>query len=67
MVDVKKKEINMGEAKILGDRIIFNITPSPGASVCLKNSENDALKVCSFLGVESDSVGFNSDYNAKDL
>jgi len=31
----------MGEAKIVGDDIIFNITPSPGASTCLKNAMRD--------------------------
>src|SRR3989344_8325123 len=50
IVDTKTKKMNMGEAKIIGDNIIFNITPSPGASVCLKNAENDARKVVEFLG-----------------
>ena len=50
IVDTKNKKMNMGEAKIVGDNIIFNITPSPGASVCLKNAENDARKVVEFLG-----------------
>src|SRR3989344_843 len=50
IVDTKTKAMNMGEAKIVGDDIIFNITPSPGASVCLKNAENDARQVVGFLG-----------------
>ena len=50
IVDTKTKKMNMGEAKIVGEKIIFNITPSPGASVCLKNAENDARKVVNFLG-----------------
>ena len=50
IVDTKNKKMNMDEAKIIGDNIIFNITPSPGASVCLKNAENDARKVVEFLG-----------------
>ncbi|MEK6950856.1 MAG: FAD-dependent oxidoreductase [Nanoarchaeota archaeon] len=49
LVNIKEKKLEMGEAKILGDRIIFNITPSPGASVCLKNAEVDARKVLHFL------------------
>ena len=49
-MDTKNKKMNMDEAKIIGDNIIFNITPSPGASVCLKNAENDARKVVEFLG-----------------
>ena len=40
----------MGEAKIVGDKIIFNITPSPGASTCLQNAEDDTNRIISFLG-----------------
>lgn len=43
-------KLEMGEAKIIGDRIIFNITPSPGASTCLGNALEDSLKVMEFLG-----------------
>ena len=50
IVDTKAKKMNMGEVKIVGDKIIFNITPSPGASVCLDNAKNDARKVVEFLG-----------------
>jgi malate dehydrogenase (quinone) len=31
LVNIREKKLEMGEAKILGDKIIFNITPSPGA------------------------------------
>jgi len=41
IVDTKNKSLDMGEAKIVGDDIIFNITPSPGASTCLKNAMRD--------------------------
>lgn len=50
IVNTKTKKLEMGEAEIIGDKIIFNITPSPGASVSLKNAEQDALKIISFLG-----------------
>jgi len=53
IVDTKNKKMNMGEAKIVGDKIIFNVTPSPGASVCLDNAKNDARKVVEFLGKKS--------------
>ena len=62
VVDTKTKKVNMGEAKILGDKIIFNITPSPGASVCLKNAEVDALHVTKFLGVDFDQEQFDKDF-----
>jgi malate dehydrogenase (quinone) len=42
-------KLEMGEAKIAGDKIIFNITPSPGASTCLGNAYEDTIKVMGFL------------------
>lgn len=50
IVNMKTRKLQLGEAKICGDRIIFNITPSPGASTCLQNAEEDAEKIVSFLG-----------------
>ena len=38
IVDTEKKSLDVGEADIVGDDIICNITPSPGASTCLKNA-----------------------------
>ena len=49
IVDTEKKSLDMGEAKIVGDDIIFNITPSPGASTCLKNAMRDTREVLEFL------------------
>ncbi len=50
VVNVKTRKMEMGEAEIVGDNIIFNITPSPGASVCLKNAEQETLKIIEMLG-----------------
>jgi malate dehydrogenase (quinone) len=52
IVDIKNKKLNLGEAKIIGENVIFNITPSPGASTCLGNAEEDTKKIISFLGKE---------------
>lgn len=49
-VDTNTHELQLGEGKIIGDNIIFNMTPSPGASVCLYNALCDAERVVSFLG-----------------
>ena len=49
IVNWKKMMLQMGDAKIYGENIIFNITPSPGASVCLKNAELDTRRVIGFL------------------
>ena len=50
VVNLKTKRLELGEAKIVGENILFNITPSPGASTCLQNAESDTEKVISFLG-----------------
>jgi malate dehydrogenase (quinone) len=52
IVNLKTKRLELGEAKIIGENIIFNITPSPGASTCLQNAEYDTEKVISFLRQE---------------
>lgn len=48
-VDTKTHELQLGEGKIIGDNIIFNMTPSPGASVCLFNGMRDAENIMSFF------------------
>jgi len=50
IVNLNTKALEMGEAKILGDKIIFNITPSPGASTCLQNALEDTERIIDFLG-----------------
>src|SRR6056297_3396373 len=52
IVDTSAKSLDMGEAKIVGDDIIFNITPSPGASTCLKNAMRDTHTLIDFLDDE---------------
>lgn len=49
IVDTEQKSLDMGEAKLVEDDIIFNITPSPGASTCLKNAMRDTEQVVEFL------------------
>ena len=44
------RKLELGEAKLTGDNIIFSITPSPGASTCLGNAYTDAQKIVEFLG-----------------
>ncbi|ELY40937.1 FAD-dependent oxidoreductase [Natronorubrum sulfidifaciens] len=63
IVDTKNKSLDMGEAKIVGEDIIFNITPSPGASTCLKNAMRDTHTLIDFLGddYEFDEAAFRED------
>jgi malate dehydrogenase (quinone) len=57
-------KLEMGEAKLSGENIIFNITPSPGASTCLGNAYNDSRKIVEFLGGK---YKFDADAFANDL
>lgn len=52
VIDKVKKELLLGEAKIETEiGVIFNMTPSPGATSCLGNAEVDAKLLCAYLGV----------------
>jgi malate dehydrogenase (quinone) len=64
VVNLNTQALEMGEAKITGDRIIFNITPSPGASTCLQNALDDTSKIIEFLG---DNYQFNRQQFLTDL
>ncbi len=48
IVDLKTGTLQMGDATIVGDNIIFNTTPSPGASICLGNAKRDAIELMNF-------------------
>lgn len=58
IVNTETKSLDMGEAKLTGDDVIFNITPSPGASTCLKNAMRDAEQLTEWLDVEFDEDAF---------
>jgi malate dehydrogenase (quinone) len=49
IVNNTTRKLEMGEAKLSGEKIIFNITPSPGASTCLGNAYSDAQEIIKFL------------------
>ncbi|MBE9046465.1 FAD-dependent oxidoreductase [Pleurocapsales cyanobacterium LEGE 10410] len=64
IVNLNTQALEMGEAKIVGNKIIFNITPSPGASTCLQNALEDTEKLIGFLG---DGYQFNRTQFLNDL
>jgi malate dehydrogenase (quinone) len=64
IVNLQTQSLEMGEAKLTGNRAIFNITPSPGASTCLQNAYDDTKKLISFLGKE---YSFNKEQFLGDL
>jgi malate dehydrogenase (quinone) len=64
IVNNTTRKLEMGEAKLTGDKIIFNITPSPGASTCLGNAYSDTTKIMEFL---DNKFKFNKEAFEKDL
>ncbi|WP_121967731.1 FAD-dependent oxidoreductase [Leptolyngbya sp. BC1307] len=64
IVNLNSRKLEMGEAKILGKNILFNITPSPGASTCLKTAEDDTQRLIDFLGGD---YWFNQERFEQDL
>jgi len=58
------RKLEMGEAKLTGEKIIFNITPSPGASTCLGNAYTDTSMIIEFL---DNKYKFNKEAFEKDL
>ena len=64
IVNNTTRKLEMGEAKLSGEKIIFNITPSPGASTCLGNAYSDTLKIIEFFG---NKYRFDKEAFEKDL
>ncbi|SFV58858.1 Malate:quinone oxidoreductase [hydrothermal vent metagenome] len=56
IIDKEKHELLLGEAKIVEGGIIFNMTPSPGATSSLSIALNDAKVLCAHLGIEFDDA-----------
>lgn len=62
MIDKKNHCLHLGEAKLSpGNGLIFNMTPSPGATSCLGNAEKDLDIIVEFLGVKADKERLNKD------
>ncbi len=50
MIDKQKQTLHLGEAQIdPGNGILFNMTPSPGATSCLGNAKRDAERIVGYL------------------
>jgi malate dehydrogenase (quinone) len=64
IVNNTTRKLEMGEAKLAGDKIIFNITPSPGASTCLGNAYSDTQEIVKFL---DNKFKFDKEAFEKDL
>ena len=50
MIDKQQQRLRLGEAQIdPGSGILFNMTPSPGATSCLGNARRDAERIIGYL------------------
>ena len=53
VLDKKNKKLMLGEASFnTGEGIIFNMTPSPGATSCLGNAIRDVEIICEYLNLD---------------
>jgi malate dehydrogenase (quinone) len=60
LIDRAERRLVLGEAAIdSGEGLLFNITPSPGATVCLANAIRDARRITGFLGCVFDGDKVN--------
>ena len=62
VIDKKNEKLLLGEAKIDTQKgIVFNMTPSPGATSCLGNALEDTKLICKFLNVKFKANKFKKD------
>ena len=62
VIDKKEKKLFLGEAKIeTGEGVVFNMTPSPGATSCLGNAFTDAELICKHLDATFNIKKFNKE------
>ena len=62
ILDKKNQKLMLGEASInTNEGIIFNMTPSPGATSCLGNAKRDVLLICEYLNANFDKEQFEND------
>ena len=62
ILDKKNQKLMLGEASInTNEGIIFNMTPSPGATSCLGNAKRDVILICEYLNKNFDINKFEDD------
>lgn len=66
LIDRTQRKLILGQADIdPGNGLCFNITPSPGATTCLGNAEQDVLRIQNYLGCAFDRSWFNAEQAVK--
>ena len=64
LIEKKERRLMMGAAKIdQSDGIIFNMTPSPGATSAIDNARIDMNSIAEQLGAVIDEEGFQTIFN----
>lgn len=67
IIDKINKTLLLGEASINTQKgIIFNMTPSPGATSCLGNAKKDCIEICNYLGKNFDAEKFANELEDDD-
>lgn len=67
VLDKKEQKLMLGEASINpGGGILFNMTPSPGATSCLGNAERDIKIVADYLNLTFDEDKFLDELTEKE-
>ncbi|MEM0202135.1 MAG: FAD-dependent oxidoreductase [Candidatus Micrarchaeaceae archaeon] len=64
IIDKTKHFLALGEAKIQREGLIFNITPSPGASSCVGSAMEDAKYIAKYMGTDFNESLFEKDSRA---
>lgn len=64
LINNQTRKLQMGEIEIEGENILFNITPSPGATACIKNAAKSVQKTVNFF---DESITFNEESFRKDF
>ena len=62
IIDERTKKFAVGDDKIKGEGLTFNITPSPGESACLGNALVDAMDISKYLNLDFGSEGFTRSF-----
>ena len=64
LIEKKERRLMMGAAKIdEGDGVIFNMTPSPGATSAIDNARIDMNSIARQIGATIDEAGFQAIFN----
>ncbi|HBI33745.1 MAG TPA: FAD-dependent oxidoreductase [Candidatus Moranbacteria bacterium] len=64
LINNQTQKLQMGEIEIEGKNILFNITPSPGATACIKNAAKSVNKTIAFF---DGKYSFNEDAFKRDF